>query len=151
MRTKLAGNQDVFAGLIYVVIGIIGFVIAMGYKLGNAVEMGPGYFPRILSALLVVFGLVIMARGLRNRIGIDKIWAWRSLLLLSLAIVLFGATLEPLGLVPAVSILILVAAYAGHEFKLPEVLGLMAIMSLFAAIVFVWGLKLPYPLFAWSF
>jgi hypothetical protein len=45
----------------------------------------------------------------------------------------------------------LVAAYAGSEFRLREVLVLTVVMSFFAVVVFIWGLKLPYPLLAWNF
>ena len=55
------------------------------------------------------------------------------------------------GLVPALATLIFVSARAGHEFKALEVLVLTVVLSLLAAAVFVWGLKLPYSLFAWNF
>ena len=52
---------------------------------------------------------------------------------------------------PALAALFFVSARAGHEFKALEVLVLTAVMAVFAAAVFVWGLKLPYSLFAWNF
>lgn len=151
MKPNLSANQDALAGLLFIALGAIGFTIALGYKFGTSVEMGPGYFPRLLSLILVGFGVLILIRGLRHRSSVAGIWAWVPLLLLTLGMVLFGFLVERLGLVPALTALFFVAAYAGHEFKAMEVLVLTAVMSLFAAVVFVWGLKLPYALFTWSF
>ena len=60
---------------------------------------------------------------------------------------IFGLAMEKLGLVPAVLLLFIVAAFGGREFRLTEVAIIAALMSAFAAGVFVYGLKLPYPLF----
>lgn len=151
MKTSLNRNQDALAGLLFIGLGAIGFAIALGYKFGTSIEMGPGYFPRILSLILIGFGVVTFIRGLRSGTLIDGTWAWLPLALLTLSIVLFGFLIERLGLVPALAALLFVSAYAGHEFKALEVLVLTAVMAVFAAAVFVWGLKLPYSLFAWNF
>ena len=113
--------------------------------------MGPGYFPRILSLVLIGFGIVTFLKGLRHCMPVEGGWAWLPLLLLSASLLLFGFLLERLGLVPALFALFFVSARAGHEFKALEVFVLTAVMSVFAAAVFVWGLKLPYALFAWNF
>ena len=151
MKSNLTRNQDALAGLLFIGLGAIGFAIALGYKFGTAIEMGPGYFPRILSLILIGFGIVTFVRGVRSGAQIDGVWAWLPLALLTLSIVLFGFLIERLGLVPALVALFFIAAYAGHEFRAREVLVLTVVMSVFAAVVFVWGLKLPYSLFAWNF
>lgn len=150
MRTSIFKNQDALAGLLFMGLGAVGFAIALGYKFGTTIEMGPGYFPRILSLVLIGFGIVTFIKGLRSCAPIDGGWAWLPLALLTVSIVLFGFLIERLGLVPALAALIFVSAYAGHEFKVREVLVLTVVMSIFAAAVFVWGLKLPYSLFAWN-
>lgn len=150
MKTSIFKNQDALAGLLFMGLGVLGFAIALGYKFGTAIDMGPGYFPRILSLVLIGFGIVTFLKGLRNCMPVEGGWAWLPLLLLSVSLLVFGFLLERVGLVPALFALFFVAARAGHEFKALEVLVLTAVMSLFAAAVFVWGLKLPYPLFAWN-
>lgn len=150
MKLKSISNQDAIAGLIFIVLGAIGLVIALRYSFGAAVEMGPGYFPRVLSIILIVFGAIIFVRGLRSGVRVEGIWAWLPLVFITLSIVLFGAAIERFGLVPAVVLLVAASAYAGHEFKLREVSLLALIMAVFATAVFVWGLRLPYPLFAWN-
>lgn len=150
MKLKSFASQDALAGLIFIALGAIGFVIALRYSFGTAVEMGPGYFPRLLSIILIVFGAAIFVRGLRSGVMVEGIWAWLPLFFITLSIVLFGAVIERFGLVPAVILLVAASAYAGHEFRLREVSVLAVIMAAFATAVFVWGLRLPYQLFAWN-
>jgi hypothetical protein len=151
MRTSLFKNQDALAGLLFIGLGALGFAVALGYKFGTTIEMGPGYFPRILSLVLIGFGILTFIKGLRSCAAIEGGWAWLPLALLTAAMVLFGFLVERLGLVPALAALIFVSSRAGHEFKALEVLVLTVVLSTLPAAVFVWGLKLPYSLFAWNF
>jgi hypothetical protein len=109
--------------------------------------MGPGYFPTALGSILCVFGCYIMLRGLWSGERVAGTWAWRPLVLITAAILIFGYSMEELGLVPALAVLFIVAALGGREFRLKEVALGAVLMSAFAAAVFVYGLKLPYPLF----
>ena len=77
-------------------------------------------------------------------------WAFLPLGILSLSMVLFGLLVERVGLVPSLAVLVLVSAAAGSEFKFREVLVLAAAVCLFAVVVFVWGLNMRFPLFAWG-
>jgi Tripartite tricarboxylate transporter TctB family len=140
-------NRDFLAGLLFVVFGVLTIFFARDYPLGITARMGPGYFPMVLGGLLCLFGMVIMLRGIRAGTPVNGAWGWRPLGLITLSIVVFGFTMEKLGLVPALMVLFFVAALAGREFRFLEVLLLAVLMSAFAAAVFVYGLKLPYPLF----
>lgn len=150
MRAQLADNKDFLSGLLFIFIGGIGFYIALSYPFGDVLRMGPGFFPRILSIILIAFGVVTMIRGVRSGQKVQGAWGWFPLALLTAALILFGWLMEHAGMIPALIVLFFVTAYAGHEFKVKEVLILTAIMCLFATAVFVWGLGLPYPLFAFG-
>ena len=147
MKTGLHNNKDFLAGLLFLAIGAFAMVVARDYPMGWLERMGPGYFPTVLGGLLCLFGLYVMVRGLRSGAPVAGEWGWRPLGLITLSIVVFGASMERLGLIPALVLMFLVAAAAGREFRWKEVLILAALMSAFAAGVFVYGLKLPYPLF----
>jgi hypothetical protein len=151
MKSDIAKNKDVLAGLLFMAMGSTAFYISLGYRFGTTVRMGPGYFPRVLSLLLVGFGITILIKGIRKGGKLVSQWGWVSVGLLTLSMVLFGFMIEAVGLLPALATMFLVAAYAGNEFRLREVFVLTVVMSLFAVVVFIWGLKLPYPLFAWNF
>lgn len=147
MKPALRNNKDFLAGLLFVVLGVITAFLARDYPMGLAARMGPGYFPAVLGGLLCLFGFFIMIRGLRSGEPVRGTWGWRPLSLITLSIVVFGFSMEKLGLVPALMLLFFIAALAGREFRFKEVLLLAVLMSAFAAAVFVYGLKLPYPLF----
>ena len=146
-KPQLRNNRDFLAGLLVLALGALTMDFARDYPMGLTARMGPGYFPMVLGGLLCLFGLVVMIRGIRSAEPVRGAWGWRPLALITLSIVVFGFTMEKLGLVPALMLLFFIAALAGREFRFREVLLLALLMSAFAAAVFVYGLKLPYPLF----
>lgn len=85
-------NRDVWAGIMFIAVGGGAMLIARGYTLGSALRMGPGFFPTLLGALLVLFGIYILARGLRRREHIEAHWSLRALVMLPLSLVLFGSS-----------------------------------------------------------
>ncbi|MDH6592487.1 hypothetical protein M2165_002376 [Variovorax sp. TBS-050B] len=151
MRPRLLSNRDALAGLLFVTIGAFAFFAARGYPVGTIAEMGPGYFPRTLGCLLMLLGAGVLARGLRSAQPVEGRWAWGALALLTVSMLAFGAGIERIGLVPALALLLPIAALAGREFRPLEMLLLTAVLCLGAVAIFVWGLKLPYALFAWRF
>ena len=147
MRADLGTNKDFLAGLLFIVLGGLAVFFAGDYPMGWIERMGPGYFPTVLGWILCLFGAYVLLRGLFTGERIQGEWGWRPLGLITLSIVVFGFTMERIGLVPALLVLFFVAALAGRDFRFKEVLLLGILMSAFAAGVFVYGLKLPYPLF----
>ena len=74
----------------------------------------------------------------------------RSMFMTMLAVVIFGATLQPLGLVLATVLLIVLSAAGGHDFRKKEIVMLTVVQVLFAGLVFVKGLGLPFTLWPWG-
>lgn len=154
MKFDLRNNKDFLAGLLFIVIGGFAVVIARDYPMGSAVRMGPGYFPTVLGGLLCLFGVYVLVRGLRSSEKFKGEWGWKPLALIALSIVLFGFLMDRLGIVPALVAMFFASTLAGREFRFKEVLLLTAVMGAFAVGVFIFGLKLPYPLFPgvlWTF
>ena len=44
-------NKDTLAGAVFVLFGALALVVARRYEAGTLLDMGPGYFPRVLGAL----------------------------------------------------------------------------------------------------
>jgi putative tricarboxylic transport membrane protein len=139
-------RQDFWAGLLLLGTGAAALVIAREYPFGTVLRMGPGFFPRVLGGILVLFGLHVMVRGLRRGETIQGGWSPRALILLPLSMVLFGVLVEHAGFVPALAALVFGSAAAGREFRLVEVLLLTVALTALSVAVFVWALGLPYPL-----
>ncbi len=139
-------SRDVWAGLMLIGTGAAAMLIARGYPAGTVLRMGPGYFPRVLGGLLILFGLVVLVRGVRRPEPIEGGFPLRPLVLLPLAIVGFAVLVEHAGFVPALVALGFGSAAAGREFRLVEVVLLTALLTALSVAVFVWALGLPYPL-----
>ena len=146
MKPDLRNNRDFIAGLLFIVLGALAIVLARDYPFGTTMRMGPGYFPTVLGGILFLFGVAVLARGIRLGEKVKGEWGWRPLALIAFSIVLFGFLLDRAGMIPAIVVTLFVAAAAGHEFRLKEVLLLAVVMTAFSVGVFSWGLKLPYPL-----
>lgn len=150
MKVELRNNKDFLAGLLMIGIGAIGMYMALDYPFGSAVRMGPGYFPRVLSGIIIGFGVYVGLRGLRTREKVEGIWGWKALALITASFWVFGWLMERVGMIPSLIVLFLVSALAGHEFKIKEVIILTVLMIAFAWAVFIYGLGLPYRLFWWD-
>jgi hypothetical protein len=141
---KIKNAKDFWAGLMFLAFGA-GFVVAArGYPMGSAVRMGPAYFPTVLGIVLALLGAAILLKSFAAERAAVPRFALRPLLLVLLAIVLFALLLKPLGLVLSTLVLVLVGAYAGHEFRWREALILGAVLAAFAVLVFNYALQLPF-------
>jgi hypothetical protein len=139
-------NRDFFAGLLYIGLGAVAMWIARDYPFGSALRMGPGYFPSVLGGIMIGFGIIVVLMGIKNNEKIKPGFSWRALIVLPIATVVFGVTMEEAGFIPALALLIPVSAAASKEFKWLEVLFLTIGLILLSLAVFIWGLGLPYPM-----
>ena len=146
MKPDLRNNRDFIAGLLFIVLGGLAVALARDYPFGTTMRMGPGYFPTVLGGILLLFGVYVLARGVRSGDRVKGEWGWKPLALIVLSIVLFGLLLDRVGMIPATVVTLIVAAAAGREFRWKEVILLAAVMTAFSVAVFSYGLKLPYPL-----
>lgn len=144
---QIKSPKDFWAGVMFIAFGAGMAAIAVkDYQMGNAVRMGPAYFPTVLGGLLAVLGLVLLLRALALKGEKIAQFHFRPLLLILAACVAFGYLLKPLGLLGALLVLVFISAYGGHEFKWKEVLILYALLFVFSVLVFVKGLTLPFPI-----
>jgi hypothetical protein len=131
-------------------IGFGAFFAGFGtqYTIGTAARMGPGYFPTVLGILLMVLGLVVSITGLSSKANEERIdrFDWRTLLIILGSVVLFGILLPRAGLVLSLLTLVLVSAFASHEFKLKEAIINAAVLIILSLVVFVWALSLQFQL-----
>jgi hypothetical protein len=142
----IKGPKDFWTGVMFVGVGLFFVIGARSYDLGTAARMGPGYFPTMLGGLMAVIGGVVFVRSLlvtgEKVAGIPL----RVLFLVTLALLLFGYLLRPIGLVLALALLVVGSALAGPEFKLREALLLAVALIVLSVLVFVKGLGQPFPL-----
>jgi hypothetical protein len=152
----LKNTQDFYAGLLFSVVGGAFAWGATNYDIGSAAEMGPGYFPLVLGMLLVGLGVAITAKALgqpntdARTIGP---WAWRPLICIVLANLLFGVLLVGLpsiglpamGMWVAIVVMTVVASMARKGFSWAEALVQGLVLAIGSYLVFVLGLNLQFP------
>jgi Tripartite tricarboxylate transporter TctB family len=149
---KLLRHPDVLAALILGALGASFFVASLGHEFGRSVDMGPGYFPRIVGGALVLLALLIGLRGLieasrsedngRTALGFPL----GPILTVGVALALFSLTLRSLGYVIAAVLLVAVAGAASPQRRWREVALLAVALSLASGGLFVLALKLQAPL-----
>ena len=147
MKVPLHDNKNFLSGLFFIGTGGLGIFMAQDYPMGTALRMGPGYFPIVLSGMLILFGIYCLIQGLLNPEKLKHNWSPRALLILPIATVVFGLLMEHAGFIPALIVLVFISAYAGSEFKFWEVLVMAIGLTIGSWALFIWGLGLPYPLF----
>jgi len=111
-------------------------VLIAALALGGATYFA---FGMLKDAPMVQFALV----GLALMLFVGA-FGPKSMFVVLVAVMIFGYALKPLGLVLATALLILISALGGHDFRRKEVGILMIVLVLFAVLVFVQGLGLPF-------
>jgi hypothetical protein len=106
--------REFYAGVLYLAFGAAGLWFGWAYPMGTAGRMGGGYFPKVLSVLLIALGMLAILRSLTvdgPRLSAIKP---RPVLMIPAACVLFGLLLEPVGLIGSLFLLILLSAMASQ-------------------------------------
>jgi uncharacterized membrane protein len=144
VRSLIRSPRDFWLGVIYATVGGAGFLIARDYSFGSGARMGPGYFPTIVSALLIVFGILGIGRScILSGEAVGEI-AWKALPLVIGSSVVFGVLLDQAGFVAAALALLFMSAAASSKFKFrwTTIAGAVALVSV-CTLLFVKGLGIP--------
>ena len=146
MKIKIKKNKDFFAGLIFIFFGIAAIWLAQDYPMGTTRRMGPAYFPSAVGGALAMFGFIISARSIWSPSEPVRLPSLRPLIMIIGAVVGFALLLEPLGLILALFVLVLISCLGGWQFRLLEVAILYILLVLIVVIFFVYGLRLQFSL-----
>ncbi len=141
-----ANRRDLIAGIAFVVIGAaFGLNAWLSLRIGEAQSMGPGYFPVFLGLILVGFGAAIAFSAIGKPDESLGQVSWRGVALVTAGIVFFATTVRGLGMGPALSVATFLAARASGRLSLRGSLLLAVGLAAFCVVVFLYALRLPYP------
>jgi hypothetical protein len=143
---KIKAPRDFWAGLMFIAFGLGFVLVGRNYEMGTAVRMGPAYFPTLLGGLLLFLGLIVFVQSFTVSGSPLPRFAFRPLIVILIAIGLFGALIRSVGLVPATVVLVVVSSVGNYEFRTKEVVIMAIGLTLFAVGVFSYGLGLPFKL-----
>ena len=145
---QIKSQKDFWSGLMFVGVGLAFAVGSLTYSFGSSARPGPAYFPFGLGVLMSVLGGMVLftAMTVETEDG-EPIgpWAWRPLLIVVGALVMFGFGLPRLGLIISLPLLVFVVSLAGDEFHWKEALFNAAVLTLMSWGIFVKGLNLTLP------
>jgi len=146
MSQLIRNVKDFWTGVIYISFGFAAIIISRDYGMGTAVKMGPAYFPTILSALLIVIGVISLVRSFLKPGSPIGTFALRGLFLIIASIILFGLILRDAGLIIALPVLVIISSYASRHFRWQYVLVFAVGLTAFCILIFLKGLGVPIPI-----
>ncbi len=138
---RIRNPEDFGSAVLFVVIGGAGLWFGREYEVGTASDMGPGYFPNVLSGCLIVFGLVLGLRSLKIPGPKLEPIVWRGVFFTLGSILAYALLIESAGLAPAIFAVTALAAMASHESRWKETLAMALGMAVFCVLIFIYALR----------
>jgi hypothetical protein len=150
MRIRIKSSQDFATGLLFLVIGIGAYYIGSTYSMGTAQRPGTGVLPRILAWCLIGSGALMWIKAIATEgAGIDK-FAWRPLVMVTVAVVAFSLLIDRAGLVVAMIVSMTLAALGTPETRWREFAAFMMLMLAIGLGLFIYGLGMPIKVLPWN-
>ena len=136
--------------LVTVGVALLGLWLSRDYPIGTALRMGTGYVPRLLCWILLGLGTVVLVQGLRaaqteRPLSSADMSAWRPVSFVTASLVIFGLSIEHLGLVLSILLLIGVGSVAARELRPIETLMAALVLIALSWGIFILGLGLTIP------
>lgn len=138
--------QDFFGGLALVILALVALWATRELPGQQGFAFGPGTSPRLFAVLLGLVGAGIMVHGLLVLGPPLERWAIRGPLFVTAAVMVFAATIRPLGLVIATFLLVVVSAFGTAEVRWKETVIWAIALTAFCSVLFPYGLNLPMQL-----
>ncbi|MCT7378137.1 tripartite tricarboxylate transporter TctB family protein [Chelativorans salis] len=136
---------DVAGGLFVAAIGAAFAAVAAGYPLGQLANPGPGVFPLATGIITAVVGLGIAVKGFLRSGEVRITISHRSVIAVVASVAAFALMIRPLGLVPTLFVVVLVAALGSSKSRPLHALAVAVATAAGGWLVFIVGLGLPIP------
>ncbi|TAL75086.1 MAG: tripartite tricarboxylate transporter TctB family protein [Burkholderiaceae bacterium] len=148
-------NKDYYGGVLIIAIGLGAVLGGVSYRIGTLRQMGPGFFPAAVGALMVLMGVLIAIQGLAHKHADadaepDPPAEWRGWLCIVGGIVAFILLGDYGGLLPATFGVVFISALGDRQNSIKEAAVLAVAGCLVSTIIFWWMLQLQFPLLHWG-
>jgi hypothetical protein len=146
---KIRNGRDFLGGMTMIVAGLLFIWFGRELEVGNSFQMGPGYFPTMLSLILMAIGALIIVQSLviHAEEGEPETTNWKANFLVILAPVGFGLVLSGLGLAATMFLLIVGVAAASRYANWRHSILLGLFLSICSVVLFTRLLSLPVSAF----
>jgi hypothetical protein len=144
MSTILRLSADVFCGLLLLAISAFSILVNSDLEFGSSRDIGPGYFPILISCSLGLLSLLMILRGIVMRGDSIEALDIRPVVFVLASFIAFAVILSyKAGLIPAILVQILIAHFACRDTRPVESLLIGIGLAGFSSVVFVLLLKMP--------
>lgn len=154
MQKQFVRQRDYYGGALMMLVGCLAGYVASTYDLGTLSEIGPGFFPLVLSVLLVCLGVAIaasagktegeaygpMAHG--HRVGVD-LRGWAAIFAGVVAFIILGAYA---GMAPATFGCVFLSAIGDRQNTWKSAALLALGITIVAIVVLALGLRVQMPI-----
>jgi hypothetical protein len=143
MKIPTVNQRDLLAGLVFAALGVLGLLFGKDLEYGSLARMGPGYFPFVISVLLLCIGVYLGGSACWS--GRAKI-SWgtpRPILSVLAGMVIFGLLIEKAGLSLAALFIVGLTYIGAWKFRFLEFVVLSFLLILASYLVFVKILAMP--------
>ena len=156
MKFNINRKEKWSAGLL-LLIGMATVIGSTNYKIGTLARMGPGYFPLLLGAILMILGLLIALTPDSSPHEVEETSAadmvksrlktWFLVIVSVLSFIVLG---KYGGLVIATFVMTFLAALADKSNSVKTCLVVGMVLTVMTVVVFHYGLQMQFPLFTWG-
>lgn len=127
-------------------LGALGLWAGRDLRFGSAAMMGPGFLPDVICGLLIAIGGYVLLKGLTRAYEPIASSNIKPLLILVVAIAGFAFMSETLGFVVSTIWLLVIGSLADQESRWREIAISAVLLTLFGALVFIYGLGVQMPI-----
>jgi hypothetical protein len=142
---RIRHQQQFLFAVFLLLLGGLGLGFGWHLSMGTALRMGPGYLPKVLSVILIIYGIGLTVSSLSIDAPPIGRWPWRGIAIVLGSLCLFGLMVERAGLLLTTVAVTLVATAAAPDRRWREAAIFAVAIAAFCAIVFRGLLSLPLP------
>jgi len=118
-------NQQLIKGLTLVGIALLFGIPALGYRMGNFTQPGPGLFPLIISGILLAIGIAALVKSrFVERVPMD--FKVRNIALILLSLGGFAFLSEKVNMTVGVIFLVFVSGFGATDYSVMRNLKILA-------------------------
>ena len=139
-------SNQVFTGVFLILVAMLAFYLAWPLGRTTEVGLGPGFVPYMFAFAQVILGGMLVMQGFRGDRQPADAWKLRPLVLVLASVAFFALSIQKMGLVVALSGLVLISCAAHQETTWREALALAIGSVVVSALVFVKALGLVIPI-----
>jgi putative tricarboxylic transport membrane protein len=139
-------SRDFYGGIGLLLLAVIALLASKDLPGIRGAAFGPGTAPRLFAIPLALLSLAVVIRSLVTRGPEATPYKVRGLVCVIGSILVFAASIRPLGLVIATFATTVTCAAAADDVKWRETIVWAVILTAFCSILFPYALHLPFEL-----